>query len=113
MDTAPRPIDLSVYDLLQKIRDRPAIFLDGERSLVRLRSFLVGYTCALGGQNKCLDKFDQFNRFDDWVADRLGYAESTIGWYNMIIRRCNSEEAAYAKFFDLLDDFHDELADKS
>jgi hypothetical protein len=47
----------------------------------------------------------EFHGFHDWIAGRLGYAESTSGWYKMIRGRCASEREAFDRFYELLDEF--------
>jgi hypothetical protein len=43
------------------------------------------------------------NDFNDWVAYRLHYKESTSGWKNMILGVSQNEAAAFSRFFELLD----------
>jgi len=49
-----------------------------------------------------------FHGFHDWVAHRLGFAESTSGWCNMIREKSKSEEDAFEQFFVLLAEFRKE-----
>ena len=42
--------------------------------------------------------------FHDWVAYRTHFRESTSGWCNMIVSSCQSEEEAFDRFFELLDE---------
>lgn len=97
--------DHSIFDLLNWVRKTPETFLDGDRSLRRLRSFLVGYECGLGRLHFSLRDHDLFHSFHDWVASKLGFGESTSGWCNMILARTKSDDEAYSKFFELLDEF--------
>ena len=100
--------DHSIFDVLDWIRARPAIFLDGDRSLKRLRSFLIGYECGLGRCHLALRQHEVFQGFNDWVAKKLDFTESTSGWCNMILERTGSDEQAYHRFFQLLDQFRQE-----
>lgn len=101
-----KDIDYSIFELLDRIKKRPAIFLDGDPSLKRLRSFLVGYECALGRLQLTLAGHAIFYLFNDWVAAHLDFGNSTSGWCNMILAKCGNDDAkAYQFFFDLLDQF--------
>jgi hypothetical protein len=94
---------MHVYQLFDEIRRRPGMYLDGDKSLKRLRSFVVGYhsgACSCGGQ---LKGGADLEKFDKWIADRLGFEGSTMGYCNMIISKAGSDEKAYEMFFDLLD----------
>lgn len=42
--------------------------------------------------------------FDDWVAYRCHFRESTAGWCNMIVATTESEEEAFDRFFELLEE---------
>ena len=94
----------AVPDLLDRIRKRPGLYI-GERSLSALRNAIVGYELALGvheiDHDATLRLPDDFN---DWVAYRLQYKESTSGWKNMILSVCQDELAAFNRFFQLLDE---------
>jgi hypothetical protein len=107
MNDAPlKEVDLSVFQLLDLIRKRPGIFLDGDLSIKRIRSFLVGYEAGLGSQRLALRDYRLFDRFKPWVAAQLGYTASTKGWCNMILETCgNDETKAYDRFFELVDQF--------
>lgn len=98
--------DHSIFELFDWIKKRPAIFLDGDPSLKRLRSFLVGYDCGLGRVHFALRDHAIFDQFNDWVAAHLGFGNSTSGWCNMILAKSGNDDAkAYHFFFDLLDQF--------
>ena len=100
-------LDDSIYDLLEHIRKRPGLFIV-EPSICRLHSFLVGYTAGLGRVGFALREAEDFHRFHDWVARRLGYFESTSGWINMIRDKSASDEDAFRQFFALLTEFRKE-----
>lgn len=72
------------YELLKKIEARPAMWT-GELSLKSIRTFLGGYTFALY-EYKLIDLDENKEEdFHDWVANKLGFDESTAGWQNMIL----------------------------
>ena len=112
-----------IYKVLDLIREKPGMYC-GAKSIVRLHVYLGGYDhamCDLGFNQECSPEFS-FS-FDDWVAARLGYYETTAGWCNMILAQTKgwspkrkwrtlaqsgtpSEEAlAVARFYELLDDY--------
>ena len=98
----------SIYDVLALIRQRPPTYLD-ERSISRLRSFLVGYQCGLGSHGLTFrTERPDFNGFHSWVARRLGFSSSTAGWCYMILEKSKGEADALDRFFLLLDDFRKE-----
>jgi len=99
-----KELDESIYDALEAVRKRPGMYLP-EPSITQLRAFLNGYTGGLGRVRYALRGTEDFHRFHDWVAHRLGFAGSTSGWCNMIRDKSVSEEDAFKRFFVLLDEF--------
>jgi hypothetical protein len=97
-------LDESIYDMLEKIRRKPGMYI-GERSINRLHAFLTGYRAGLGRLGFYPRDVDEFHRFHDWVANRLGFYESTSGWCNMIRDKSTSETEAFDQFFLFLDEF--------
>jgi len=102
-----KELDESIYDLLELIRKRPGVLI-GEPSIYRLDSMLGGCTAGLGRFRFKLRDGEDFHRFQDWVAWRLGYFESTLGWADMIREKSANDEEAFSKFYDLLDEFRRE-----
>lgn len=91
-------------NLLEKIRKRPGMYL-GECSLTALCHAMGGYALALGMHGIKTDANLRLpDDFNDWVAYRLHYKESTSGWKRMILGACGDEVAAFARFFELLDE---------
>jgi hypothetical protein len=92
------------YSLLEAIRHKPAMYL-GRKSVNDLHIWLQGYFYAkiesgipLSAQEK---EFKEFNKFIqekyDWHD--VGSWAAKIAYYN------RSEETAFEKFFELLDEF--------
>lgn len=71
-----------LYPILTQMQARPAMFT-GELSLRSIHTFLQGYSMALD-QHQLLKSPDTFS-FNEWVAQQLGFKESTAGWANMIL----------------------------
>jgi hypothetical protein len=95
----------SIYELLAKIRARPAVHL-GVWSLVRLQAFLHGYSFMASELG--IEPCDQsnFGGFHDWVAARFGWPESTAGWCNIILQECGGDDRkALESFFVLIDEY--------
>lgn len=97
--------DETIYELLEWIQRRPGLAI-AQPELVRVYAFLIGYQCALGRQHLTFRHVEpEFHGFQDWIAQRLDYRESTSGWYNMIRGRCGSEREAFDRFYELLAEF--------
>ena len=96
---------MDIVELLALIRHRPGFYIDGDKSIKRLRSFLVGH--EIGSATTARELTDQlnFHEFNDWVAKRLGYRSSVPGWCNMVLEKAGSDEKAYEMFFELLEEF--------
>ena len=72
----------NLYPLLAEMKARPALFT-GEVSLKSIHIFLQGYSMALF-QHQFIEATN-FLSFNDWIAQKLGFLESTAGWANMIL----------------------------
>ena len=105
-----------VYEFFDKIKERPAKYV-GKKSLTRIQMFFYGYCYALDLQHIEFkgEKFKSYS-FHDWIAEKLGWRESTSGWLNMILDKANGdEEKAVDLFYELLDEFkleNESLSDK-
>ena len=75
---------IEYYDLLKKMEAKPAMWT-GELSLKSIRTFLSGYSYALEEYNLDEEQIVDQPNFHDWVAEKLGFFESTPGWANMIL----------------------------
>ena len=110
------------YELLKKIEARPAMWT-GELSLKSIRTFIDGYSFALS-EYQLIETNEKELNFHDWVANKLGFYESTAGWQNMILavtigldpktirwENYDSEvtkeqhEKSIRKFYELLEEF--------
>ncbi len=90
--------------LINKIRQRPAMYL-GCKSLTAFYHFLGGYrmACSLHSIDDGLG-LNIPQDFHDWVAYRTHFRESTSGWCSMIVSTTESEETAFDRFFELLEE---------
>lgn len=90
------------------IKERPGMYL-GKKSFTILYGFITGFSYA-ELNNKLEDHSTlfplPFRFFHEFVKDKLGYYESTSGWYNMIFEKNNyDEEISFDVFFHLYDEF--------
>ena len=81
------------------------MFLDNGPSLSALRGFLIGYDMALSSYSGGTVRGPLPRDFGEWVAYRLGFYSSCMGWRNMILDRVPEESAALDRFFELLDEY--------
>lgn len=89
-------------DLLGVIRENPAMYM-GESTLTALYHFLGGFETA--GYVHQIQLPNILPRdFQDWVAYRLHFLESTSGYRRMILQYFPDESAALDRFFVLLDE---------
>ncbi len=72
------------YKLLKEMEYRPQLYV-GECSLKAINLFIAGYNFCLS-EFKLIKPNNEMDPFFDWVANKLGYYESTAGWVNMINR---------------------------
>jgi hypothetical protein len=92
------------YNLLQKIKQRPALYL-GKRSLSHLQVFLDGYTfacCELGIEVTKQER--EFEEFQEWIEQRFNQVD-TQSWSRIILFYSEDESDALDKFFELFDKF--------
>jgi hypothetical protein len=110
---------MHLFELCNHIKEKPALFLDGEKSIRRLSSFINGYQAGVGYQaGGSLDQLkltgaEGMREFNSWVAKQLGFSESTSGWCNMILSKAGSDKKAFNLFFELLDKYRNETSRES
>lgn len=101
----PKNKIMNVDELLDGIRKRPNFYLENQKSLRILRSFLVGFDYGLSKSGNQPSVYEQLRHFNDWVSVQLGFGESTGGWCNMIVSKAGSDEKAFDLFFELFDKY--------
>ena len=113
----------SVYAMLQKVRECPEIFM-GEKSLEALihfwNGYVIGVTVGTWEQATGRDFFEHYDEaicshmhsedhimsgFDTFVHEY--YERKITSWKGtyLILQNTSSEEEAFDKFFELLDEF--------
>lgn len=94
--------DDKLLELLKEIRKIPELYI-GKKSLERLYAFIGGYTHH--------ENFKKNNLDDDWMKDFQKYIENryrlntTHNWASIIQFFSNTEEEAFNKFYEHLDNF--------
>ncbi len=82
----PNPEDAWLLPFLMGIRTRPGMYLGHENTRL-LWQYLAGYVQSridLGLSPFGLGEPDHLLGFTEWLRERKGHANSTIGWYDMI-----------------------------
>lgn len=92
---------LDCYKILKQIEHRPALWV-GENTLNAINLYISGYYHALLDEGLVTTDHTEEPFFDWWVADKLGYYESTAGWANMIVAESmgfNSKDISWEEVF--------------
>ncbi|KJD39619.1 hypothetical protein [Paenibacillus polymyxa] len=95
--------------VMNLIKEKPGMYL-GKKSFTMLYGFITGFSYA-EEDNKLEDHSTLFPLpfwfFHEFVKVKLGYYESTSGWYNMIFEKNNyDEDFSVDVFFQLYDEFN-------
>lgn len=90
----------SLTELLEKIRIRPGMFL-GKPSIELLRAFISGYLVNKKEPDIDTDFYLEFQTFIEQKYSRKG----TTHCITIIQSITTSDEEAFYKFFELLDEF--------
>jgi len=94
----------NLYDILQKIKQRPALYL-GKRSLSHLQVFLDAYTFARRELGiKVTEQEREFEDFQEWIERRFNQPD-TQSWSRIILFYSEDESEALDRFFELFQDF--------
>jgi len=97
----------SLYIWLEKIRERPALYL-GKKSLTYLFYFIKGYCTAVNYD--CITGFDEFvyshycNKKKLVGVERDLFIENS-NWMRIIIAESKFQEEAFDRFYELFDEF--------
>jgi hypothetical protein len=93
----------TVFDFLDSARDHPSMFLG--RSLRPLENFCQGYYAALSGYHirESVPNVDTFH-FGGWLYRRFKGSYKR-GWAQAIQTRCKTDEEAFDKFFELIEEY--------
>ncbi|MBL4828266.1 MAG: hypothetical protein JKY66_11250 [Spongiibacteraceae bacterium] len=105
MDVSHRESRSYFLSLLKQLRKRPGMYIYPV-TISSLRNFLAGYTCCNLFGDREGDFLDINLSFYDWIAMK----ESTrltpeAGWVEVLQRNSSSEEDAFERFFQYLDEY--------
>ena len=102
--TPPITVDNNFYQLLDRIKTRPALYL-GKRSIFSLQAFLDGYTFACRQLAIPVTEQEQeFAEFQNWIEKQFN-RQSTKSWARIILFYSEDESQAIDTFFELFKDF--------
>jgi hypothetical protein len=93
-----------VEDFLEAVRARPGMFVGEDYSLAALEHMLHGYSVALHAHGIEELGRDFNRRFSAFVYEKLDWSTS-CGRADAIATNCVSAEAAFHRFFMLVDEF--------
>lgn len=91
-----------IIDLLFMIKKRPGAYI-GKRSIVKLKSFLDGYCCALIYENINYN-LDIYYSFNEWLAERYNI-NSVVLWDTYLVQKTKDEALSFDLFFEELEIF--------
>lgn len=94
----------SLYELIQKIKKRPSMYL-GRRSISNLRSCLASYILArreLGVPQTEQER--EFVEFPNWIKKKFN-TTSCQSWDSIILFYSEDEITALDRFFELFEEF--------
>ncbi|MBW4612450.1 MAG: hypothetical protein KME21_04075 [Desmonostoc vinosum HA7617-LM4] len=94
-----------IFDLLEKIRVRPGMYI-GHISAHDLFIFLEGYQTARQelGIELTQAEIEFYDEFQPWLQERYNISISA-SWAKIIEFYTGSDERAFHRFFELLDEF--------
>jgi hypothetical protein len=94
-----------VFELLEKIRQTPGLYL-GTASITVLRHFLVGYKFARQEMEVLPtdEELDFYQEFQPWLQIHL-QVRTANSWDKIILLQSVDEKAAFEYFFRLLKEF--------
>ena len=102
--TPPITADKNFYQLLDKIKTRPALYI-GKRSIFSLQAFLDGYTFACRQLAIPITEQEQeFAEFQNWIEKQFN-RPSSKSWARIILFDSEDESQAFDTFFELFEDF--------
>ena len=94
-----------LYKHLKTIEHKPAMYIDG-MGISKLDTYIHGYNaaCSFKGIEEELEP--RWHLFHEFAKRKTGFYESTSGWCNMILSKCDGdEEKALNLFFEFFDEF--------
>ncbi|WP_299833854.1 hypothetical protein [uncultured Tenacibaculum sp.] len=99
--------NLNIYQILDHLERRKALFLGNHYSFNSLDAFINGYSCTANDSHWYSEEFNDFSFFNVWLLGHLPkHFGETGGWYWQIHNRnLNDDENAFKEFFFFLNLF--------
>ena len=95
---------IGFYDLIAKIKKRPALYL-GQESISHLQVFLDGYSFACRNlKMETSNEEADFENFQEWIEGKFNLPD-TQSWAKIILFYSADERDALERFFELFDEF--------
>lgn len=99
----------NIYDLLEKIKQRPFMFLK-EKTLWEIHNYVWGYELCLRVHN--IDEKYEYkkfitNEFAEWLNRKTKWS-IVQGWPGAINENTRNQEEAFDTFFKLIDEYKKE-----
>lgn len=97
----------NIYEILELIKDWPALYLGNNYGITALNHFMTGYWM---GQRTLYDKgtnYPNFSLFTDWLVglQKYDYESTSSNWIWHFLKRYKDEKKALEKFFNYLQKF--------
>ena len=100
----------NLYDLLKKIKKRPAMYL-GRHSIFNLQAFLDGHYFARRELGVPLTEQErEFQTFLQWIRERFKVETEQL-WASIILFHSADERSAVDRFFSLFEEFINQKKD--
>jgi hypothetical protein len=91
----------STVEFAKYIGQRPEMFFGNQITITALEFSLLGFDL-----NSTVQSLPPFFYFNYWIKQKLNKLGATYNWKVAILETCNNDEKlAFAKFFELLDEF--------
>lgn len=97
----------NIYDLLEIVEKRKAMFLGNDYTFHSFNSFITGYTIGCNENQLETEKHNHFSDFSIWILGHLPkHFGQAGGWYWQISNRNpDNDENAFKEFFEFLEIF--------
>jgi len=97
----------SIYDLLEHLEKRRAMYLGNNYTFQSLDAFITGYTIASNENQLETEQYNNFYDFNPWILGHLPeHFGQSGGWHWQISNRNpNNDEKSFNEFFEFLEIF--------
>ena len=97
----------NIYELLEHIQIRKAMYLGNDYNFKSLDNFIGGFVMASSDEQLQLNDYPNFSNFSTWLLGHLyKHFGLSAGWHWQITNRnLSSDENAFEEFFIFLEEF--------